>query len=59
MATWLIVGGILVLGLILGGALFLVLMFTRGETDDDVHLPRFKRFSTRPTEEGSAPPEGP
>jgi len=55
MATWIIVIGFVVLALILGGAVLLVLMVTRGETDDDVHLPGFKRFSSRGTEDGTAP----
>ena len=57
MATWIIIAGILVLALILGGALFLVLMFTRGESDDDIHFPRFRRLSTRSDEDGPARPE--
>lgn len=55
MATWIIVGGCLVLGLILGAAVLLVLLFTRGENDDDVSLPLLKRFTSR----GSDGPPGP
>ena len=44
MATWVIAGGFAALVLILAGAMILVLLATRGETDDDVHLPGFKRF---------------
>jgi hypothetical protein len=47
MATWVMVGGCVVLALILGGAVLLTLVFTRGENDDDVHLPRFKRLEAR------------
>jgi len=59
MATWIIVGGCVVAALILGGAVFLVMLFTRGENDDDVHLPRFKRFSSRGAGDGPSPPEDP
>jgi hypothetical protein len=57
MATWIIVGGCVVAALILGGAVFLVLLFTRGENDDDVHLPRFKRFGSTRAGDGPPPPE--
>jgi hypothetical protein len=53
MATWIIVVGCVVAALILGGALLLVLLFTRGK-DDDVHLPRFRRFGSEGT---TTPPD--
>jgi hypothetical protein len=55
MATWILLIGIVVLVLILGGALFLVLLFTRGESDDDVRLPRFRRFGARSSEDAATP----
>ena len=58
MATWIVLIGFVVLALILGGALFLVLWFTRGESDDDVRLPRFKRFGTHASGDTATPPEG-
>ena len=51
MATWVIAGGFAALVLILAGAVILVLLVTRGETDDDVHLPRFRRFGTQGSED--------
>jgi hypothetical protein len=55
MATWIIVGGCVVLALILGGAILLVLLFTRGETDDDVRFPRFRRFNKQDGETAVQP----
>ena len=57
MATWIIVGGCVVAALILGGAVLLVLLFTRGENDDDVHLPRFKRFGAPDAGGATIPPD--
>jgi hypothetical protein len=59
MATWIIVGGCIVAALILGGAVLLVFLFTRGDNDDDVHLPRFKRFGSTRAGDGASPPEDP
>jgi hypothetical protein len=56
MATWIIVVGCVVAALILGGALLLVLLFTRGQ-DDDVHLPRFRRFGSGSSEGTTTPPD--
>ena len=56
MATWIIVVGCVVAALILGGALLLVLLFTRGK-DDDVHLPRFRRFGSDGSEGTTTPPD--
>ncbi len=58
MATWIIVGSCVVAALILGGAVLVVLLFTRGKNDDDVHLPRFKRFDSSEADETTTPPEG-
>ena len=55
MATWFIIGGFVVAALILGGAVLLVLLFTRGENDDDVRLPRFKRFGSRDAGDTTSP----
>ena len=58
MATWIIVGGCLVLGLILGAAVLLVLLFTRGENDDDVSLPLLRRFTSRGSDGAPGPADG-
>jgi len=57
MATWIIIGGCVVAALILGGAMLLVLVFTRGENDDDVHLPRFRRLGSSGAGGTPTPPD--
>jgi hypothetical protein len=56
MATWILVGGFVVLALILGGALLLVLMFTRDGANQGIRLPRFKRLSAQNPDEAAPPP---
>ena len=55
MATWILIGGIFALVLILTAAVLLVLWFTRDGTDDSIRIPRFRRFGVT----GDDGPEAP
>lgn len=57
MATWIIAGACVVAALIVLGAVLVVLLFTRGEDDDDIPLPRFKRFGLRDAGAGATSPD--
>ena len=55
MATWILAGGFAVLAIILGGALLLVLLFTRDGAENGIRLPRFRGRDPRPGEAAVAP----
>lgn len=55
MATWILIGGIVALILILTGAVLVVLWFTRDGTDDSIRIPRFRRFGAGDDDGPEAP----
>ena len=55
MATWILVGGFVVLALILGTAVFLVLLLTRDGAEHGIRLPRFK-WRDAHSDENAVPP---
>ena len=59
MATWILIGGIVALALILTGAVLVVLWFTRDGTDDSIRRPRFRRFGVADDDGPEAPPSEP
>ena len=57
MATWIIAGGCVALAAILGGAVLLVVLATRGESDDATGFPRLRRFGSDESEDAPVPPD--
>ena len=55
MATWILVGGCVVLALILGTAVLLVFLLTRNGAEQDDGLPRFK-WRDAQSDENAVPP---